>query len=107
MLLVELRERADAVGAQELVLVEHLRKYPAQPLRGNHSHDPSVRHAEMPRAGGVHSLPKLGHPAQAFRDMSKRPRDALPLPLLDHRGGAQGEEPHHRAHLEPLGAAVG
>ena len=39
--------------------------------------------------------------------LSHRPRDALPLPLLDHRGGAQGQEPHHGAHLEPLGAAVG
>ena len=34
-------------------------------------------------------------------------RDALPLRLLDHRRGAQREEPDHRSHLEPRGAAVG
>ena len=39
MLLVEFRERADPVGAQELVLVEHLREYPAQPLRVDQGHE--------------------------------------------------------------------
>ena len=107
VLLVELGEGADAVGAQELVLVEHLRKDPAEPLRVDQGNDPPVRHAEMPQARRVDGLPKLGNPAQAFLHLSHRPRDALPLPLLDNRGGAQGKEPHHGAHLEPLGAAVG
>ena len=39
-------------------------------------------------------------------NLSHRPRGALPLPLFDYRGGAQGQQPHHRAHLEPPGAAV-
>ncbi len=61
----------------------------------------------MPRARGVDGLQELGHPAQALEDLSHRPRDALPLPFLPHRRGAQGQEPHHRAHLEPRGTAVG
>ena len=56
VLLMELGERADAVGAEELVLVEHLRQDPAQPLRVDHGHDPPLVHAEMPRAGRVHGL---------------------------------------------------
>ena len=107
VLLVELGERTDAVGAQELVLVEHLRQNPAQPLRGDQSTDPALGHAEMARARGVDSLEKLGNPAQAFRHLSHRLRNTLPLPLLHHRGGTQGQQPHHRAHLEPRGAAVG
>ncbi len=107
MLLVELGERADAVGAQELVLVEHLREDPAKPLRVDQGQDPPLRHAQVSRARGVDGLQQFGHPAQAFQQLSHRPRNALPLPLLDYRGGAQGQQPHHRAHLEPRGAAVG
>ena len=104
---MELRERADAVGAQELVLVEHLRQDPAEPLRVDQGQDAPLGHAEMTRAGGVHGLHQFGHPVQAFCHTVERPRNAFPLPLLDHRGGAQGKEPHHGAHLEPLGTAVG
>ena len=104
---MEFGERSDAAGAQEFVLVKHLRKDPAQPIRIDHSQDSSVLNAVMTRTGGVHSPHKLGNPAQANQHLSQRLRYALPLPLLDHRGGAQGKKPHHRAHLEPLGTAVG
>ena len=61
----------------------------------------------MPRARGVDGLHELGHPAQAFQHRDVCARNELPLPLFDHRGSAQGQEPHHGAHLEPRGAAVG
>ena len=95
------------MGPQELVLVEHLRENPAEPLRVDQGQHSPLGHAEMPRAGRVHRRQQFGHPAQALLDVSHRLRDALPLPLLDHRGGAQREEPDQGAHLEPRGAAVG
>ena len=104
---MELGDRADAVGAQELVLVEHLGEDPAQPLRVDQGEDAPLGHAEVTRARGVDGLQELGHLAQACLKRGRGPRDALALPLLDHRRGAQGQEPHHRAHLEPRGAAVG
>jgi hypothetical protein len=80
MLRVELGERADAVGTQELVLVEHLGEDPAEPLRGDHSHDPPVRHAVMTRARGVHRRRQFRHPAQPFSDGMHHGRRAVPLP---------------------------
>ena len=107
VLLVELGERADAIGAQELVFVEHLRQDPAQPLRVDQGQDPALRHAKVSRARGVDGLQKFGHPAQAFVDAAAiacGTRSAATC--LDDRCGAQRQESHHRAHLEPRGAAV-
>ncbi len=61
----------------------------------------------MARSGGVYGFQEFGNPAQSFKHLDHHPRDAFPLPLLNNRGGAQRQEPHHGAHLEPLGAAVG
>ena len=61
----------------------------------------------MIRSDRVHRRRQFGHPAQPFADVAHGLRDALPLRLLDHRGGAEREEPDHRSHLEPRGAAVG
>ena len=63
VLLVELGKRADAIRAQELVFVEHLRKDPAEPLRVDQSHYPPLRHAEVSRARGMHGLQEFGYPA--------------------------------------------
>ena len=104
---MEFGKRADAVGAQELVLVEHLGQDPAEPLRIEQCDHPPLGHPEITRARGVDSRRKFGDPAQAFQDQSQRPWDALPLPLFNNRRGAQGQKPHHGAHLEPCGAAVG
>ena len=82
VLLVELGERADAVGAQELVLVEHLREDPAEPLRIDQGDDPPVGHAEMPRARGVDGLPEFGHPAQAFHATEPSPAGCAPAATL-------------------------
>ena len=56
---------------------------------------------------GCIGLREFRYPAQPFLDVTHRPRNALPLPLLDDRRGAQREEPHQGTHLEPRGAAVG
>jgi hypothetical protein len=61
----------------------------------------------MPRARGVYGLQELGHPAQSSLQPGHYARNEFPLPLFHHRASAQGQEPHHGAHLEPLGAAVG
>ena len=90
MLLVELRDRADAVGAQELVLVEHLRENPAEPLRVDQGQQSPARpRRNAPGRSGASSSNSSGIRRSAFLDVAHRPRNALPLPLLDHRGGAQ------------------
>ena len=47
------------------------------------------------------------HPALVLTYLNHRQRNAIPLPLFDNRRGTQGQEPHHRAHLEPRGTAIG
>ena len=59
--LVKFGERADAVGAQELVLIEHRREDPPEPLRIEEGHDPPLAHAIMPWARGVNGFEQLGH----------------------------------------------
>ena len=61
----------------------------------------------MIRSHRVHRPRQFGHPAQPLLDGAHGLRDAFTLRLLDHRRGTQREEPDHRAHLEPRGAAVG
>ena len=93
--------------SQELVLVEHPRENPAEPLRVDQGQHTPLGHAEMTRAGRVHRRRQFGDPAQALPHIGHRARDLLPLRLLDHRRGAQREESHQGTHLEPRGAAVG
>ena len=94
MLRVESRDRPDAVGAQELVLVEHLGEDSPQPLRGDEGHDSAVGHPEVTGAGGVDGLEELRHLARACLVGGRCDRNALPLPRLGHRRGAQGQQPH-------------
>ena len=63
MLLVELRERADAAGREELVLVEHLGEDPAEPLRVHQGQDSPLGNAKVCRPGRVDGLQELGHAA--------------------------------------------
>ena len=95
MLLVELGERADSIGAQELVLVEHLGEDPAQPFRVEQGRDPALGYTKMSRARGVDGLLEFGYPPQAFIHSSHRPRDTLPHRLFENRRRAQGQEAHH------------
>ncbi len=107
VLLVELGQRANAVGTEELVLVEHLRENPPEPLRLDQGRDPPLGHPQVPRARRVDGVHELRHLRQALYRCGCRAGRALPLPLLDHRGRAQGQEPDHGAHLEPGRTAVG
>ena len=93
VLLMKLGERADAVGAQELVLVEHLGENPAEPLLVDQSHDPPLGHSVMSRARDVHGLQKLGHPAQAFPASGPSPADYcsrchFSMTVVAHRGSS-------------------
>ncbi len=103
---MKLGKRADAVGTQELLLVEHLLQDPAEAHRIQERDDAPLGDPEMIWTGGVHRLHDPRHPVQPFVHESERHRDSLPLAFLDHRRGAQREQPHHGAHFETPGAPV-
>ena len=50
---------------------------------------------------------ELGHLAQARHEPAPSTSESAPAARLDHRGGAERQQPHQRADLEPRGAAVG
>src|SRR5262252_3018023 len=106
MSFVKFGERADAVGAEKLLLVKHGREHPAQPLWGQQGPEPPLAHAIMARASGMDDTQQLRYLPQALLEEGQRTRDTLPLPGLDHRRGTERQESHHRAHLEQRGAAV-
>ena len=60
----------------------------------------------MANARRVNGLYDFGISAQAFHNLAHCTRNGFPLYLFDDRGGAQRQEPHHRAHLEPCRASV-
>ena len=66
MLGVIARQRADPVGAQELVLVEHAGQDPAQPVLVDQRHDAALGDAEMARPGRMDRLAQLRHAPQAL-----------------------------------------
>ena len=101
VLLVELRERPDAVRPEEFVLVEHLRQDPPEPLLVDQRQDSPLGHALLPRARRVHRRRELGHPAMAF-ERAAVTRGTRSRSIFDDRRGRQREQPDHRAHLEPL-----
>ena len=84
---VHTAERPDAVGAQELVFVEHLGQDPAEPFWVDQGHNPALGYAKMSRARGVDGPLEFGNPAQAFLHVSHRLRKALPRRLFDNRRG--------------------
>ena len=59
-------QRPDAVGAQELVLIEHPRKNAAQPLGIDQRENAAVAIPRVFRARGMDALQQLGHAPQAF-----------------------------------------
>ena len=61
MVLVIARQRPDAVGAQELVLVEHPCKDAAEPLGIDDREKAAVAVSAMPLAHRVDTLQQLGH----------------------------------------------
>jgi hypothetical protein len=62
------------MGAEELVLVQHLRKHPAEPLRVDRSEDSLLRAPKVTRSRGVDALQEFGHPARALTEPSYRAR---------------------------------
>src|SRR5580693_3013053 len=102
MLLVEFRERADTVGAQELVFVQHLRQNPAQARWVYQGQDSALSYTKMARTRGVDRRLEFRYTTQAFVKRSHRARNAFPYPLLVNCRGAQRQKSYHGAHLEPL-----
>jgi len=99
------RQGADAVWAEELLLIEHPRQDPTQlGLVHGGQHPPPVH----PRDAGVmDGGEQLGHgidpPAQPLLQVIA---DGRALQREDARG-ADRQQAHHRAHLEALRLAVG
>ena len=60
---MEFGERADAVGTQELVFVEHRREDPSEPFRIEEGNDPPLTHTKMFGAGGVNGFDQVRHSA--------------------------------------------
>src|SRR4051794_5937073 len=107
MLLVEFGKRPYAVRAQELILVQHLGKDPAQPLWVHQGADSTLSHSKMAWTCWVNLLREFGYAAQAFVNLVHRMRDVFPGPLFYHCGGAERQKPNHGAHFKPLGTAIG
>src|SRR6266481_1560461 len=89
MLCVIAGQRADPVGAQELVFVEHMGQDPAQTLLVNESHDSPLCDAKMAGSGFMDRLAELRHALQALVKCRRQSGDALTLPFLYDRCGTE------------------
>ena len=104
MLGVVAREGTDAVGAQELLLVEHLRQHPAEPGFVQDRSEPPARTPELDRI--------VDRGRQLRTRLEELPEPVahlgiLPLKFsLERRDRTQGKQADHGSHLQTLGAAV-
>src|SRR5688572_11475820 len=103
---MEFRERADAIGAEKLVLVQHLRKNTAQPFLIDQRQYSSIAYSSM-------SFPRLVNEGQKFRHLfgsllksCGHLRNALSLPRFNDGRGAERKETHHRTDFQPGGRPV-
>ena len=98
------RQRADAMRAEELGLVQHAREDAAQLLLVHDRQHAAVGHAGLP--GQVHVGGELGVAADelpgAFPELRQLREDVL----FEDRHRRQRQQPHDRAHLEPRRGAV-
>ena len=99
------RQRADAVRAEELVLVEHLRQHAAELGLVQDGSEPAARDAGLRRVvdRGAQLGTGVEEPLEPLAELGVL-RQQLPL---EDRGRAQGQQADHRPNLEPLGLAVG
>ena len=99
------RQRADPERAEELILVEHLRQNAAELCLVQNRPKPAARDAGLPRVvdRGVELGPGGEEPLEPLSNLGVL-RHQLPL---ERRGGAQGQQAHHRPDLQALGTAVG
>src|SRR4029077_517658 len=86
MLEVMARKCADAVRAQELLLIQHAREDASQPLLIDEREDSAARYATVLRAGGVHTIEQLRHALHAAEPRIGESSHGLALPLLDDTG---------------------
>src|ERR1700687_3923546 len=107
MLVVVARQCTYPIWTEEFVFIEHSRKNPPQSLRIHHRKNTSVRDAAVTWAGRVNTLEKFRHVSHSVAVKCRGVCYQLPLPGLDHRCGAERQEAHHGAYLEPGCTAVG
>src|SRR5208283_1023251 len=100
-------ERSNPIRAEELVFIEHPRKYPAKPLLVLKRHNAAFPHAEMTRSGCMEAIFELGHAPDALAKCRKYAWHQFALPRLDDRRGAYRQQSHHGAHFQPRCRAIG
>src|SRR5215472_19084907 len=105
MLAMNARQRANAEWTEKLVFVEHPMQHPTQTILIEYGEEsptavtPFSRQRDMldqlretSEKGGT-SLDSIGYAGELGR--------------LHYRGGAEGQQAYHRAHLETLRSAIG
>ena len=101
VLAVVAREGADAVGREELVLVEQVAEDALELRPGEGREEPAPGVADEPLDGRSHVGEHLGVALPEERDQLHQLRVARHRLLLEHRARAQRQEPDHRADLQP------
>src|SRR5262249_44928829 len=98
------RERTDPVRAKELVGIEHLLQHAAQ-LGVVQDRSQEAAATAGPREI-VDESDKLATPVQELEEALRDVRKRCEQLSVVGRGGAQRQQPYHRAHLQTLGVAV-
>src|SRR5206468_3896000 len=80
---------------------------PTEPLRVDQGKDTPLSDAKVTWTREMDRIQEFRHLLHASGKRVQSPWDALALRLLGHHRGGERQEPDHRAHLEPGGAAVG
>ena len=107
MLQVMARQRADAVRAQELVLVEQGGEHALELLLVEDRQQPAAVIADEAGLGRRHLGDQLGMAGAELLDHRHQPGKARDRLGLDHRRGAERQQADQRAHLEAHRLAVG
>src|SRR5262249_31781245 len=103
MLAVVAGHRPDAERAEELVLVQHVTKHAPQLVFGQQREQPAT---PVARAAGLDVGDQLWMPAYEVAGPLRESRQALDDVGVKYGGGADRQQPHHRADFEAHGVAV-
>ena len=98
-------QRPQAVGAEELVLVEHPRQHPAQLALVEDGQHPAAVHPRL--AEVVDVLQELGHGVEPAPEPGEHVVADLDPVEAEHRARAQRQEADDRPDLQALGPPVG
>src|SRR5205814_359708 len=101
MLLVRARQRANAVGAEEFVFVQHLLEDPAEALFVDDRHEAAIAVPATAFAFVMNAFEQRRHAADALLEVRRDLGDTLALPRFDDRRRAERAQPDQRTHLQP------